>query len=103
MEGGNVKTFFDGVFMNKERLQDEGIKYPIKLEYYKTSIEEENVENKYGIEITKTEYLKDNVKIETKELRNVTNNMLEQERILKILIKNEVTPVGLEDVIAELV
>ncbi len=89
--------------MNKERLQDEGIKYPIKLEYYKTSIEEENVENKYGIEITKTEYLKDNVKIETKELRNVTNNMLEQERILKILIKNEVTPVGLEDVIAELV
>ena len=62
MEGGNVKTFFDGVFMNKERLQDEGIKYPIKLEYYKTSIEEENVENKYGIEITKTEYLKDNVR-----------------------------------------
>lgn len=103
MKGGDVKTFFDGIFMNKEHLEEEGIEYPIKLEYFKTSIEEENVETKYGIEIVKTEYLEGNVKVETKELINVTNDILEQERILKILIKNEVTPVGLEDVIAELV
>ena len=67
MKGGGVKTFFDGVFMNKEQLEEEGIEYPIKLEYYKTSIDEKNVETKYGIEIVKTEYLDGNVKIETKE------------------------------------
>lgn len=97
-----MKTFFDGVFMNKEKLKEEGFEYPIKLEYYKTSVEEENVETKYGIEIVKTEYLEGNVKIETKEIKDVTNNILERDRIIKLLKKNEVTPIGLEDVIAEL-
>ena len=43
-----MKTFFDGVFISKKHLEEAGIKYPIKLEYYKTS-GEENVK-KYGIE-----------------------------------------------------
>ena len=30
-----MKTFFGGMFMNKENLRKEGILYPIKLEYYK--------------------------------------------------------------------
>ena len=30
-----MKTFFGGMFMNKEELRKEGILYPIKLEYYK--------------------------------------------------------------------
>lgn len=101
-EGGGVKTFFDGVFMNREQLEKEGIEYPIKLEYFKTSVDEENVGTKYGIEIVKTEYLSDNVRVETKEIKNVTNNIYEEERILRILKENEVTPVGLQDVIREI-
>ena len=97
-----MKTFFDGVFMNKEKLKEEGFEYPIKLEYYKTSVEEENVETKYGIEVIKTEYLDGNMNIETKELKNVTNNLAEENRILTILKNNEVTPIGLEDVIKEI-
>lgn len=97
-----MKTFFDGVFINKEQLEEEGIEYPIKLEYFKTSVDEENVGTKYGIEIIKTEYLSDNVRVETNEIRNVTNNIWEENRILKILRENEVTPVGLQDVIGEL-
>ena len=97
-----MKTFFDGVFMNKENLKEEDIEYPIKLEYYKTSVEEENVETKYGIEVVKTEYLDGNMNIETKELKNVTNNLAEENRILTILKNNEVTPIGLEDAIKEI-
>ena len=96
-----MKTFFDGVFIAKEHLEEAGIEYPIKLEYYKTS-REENVEAKYGIEVVKTEYLDGNVKIETKEIKNLTNNIEEEEKILTLLRNNEVTPIGVEDVLKEI-
>ena len=96
-----MKTFFDGVFISKEHLKEAGIEYPIKLEYYKTS-GEGNVETKYGIEVVKTEYLDGNVKIETKEVKNVFANREEQEKVLTILRNNEVTPIGVEDVLHDL-
>lgn len=97
-----MKTFFDGVFIDRQKLEEEDITYPIKLEYYKTAIDEENVETKYGIEIVKTEYLDGNVKIETKELKNITNDLAEENKILTLLRDNEVTPIGLEDVLEDL-
>ena len=96
-----MKTFFDGVFISSKQLEKAGIKYPIKLEYYKT-FEEENVETKYGIEIVKTEYLAGNVRIETKEISNIAKTEAEQEKILTLLKNNEVTPVGVEDVLQDL-
>ena len=108
-----LKTFFDGIFISKEHLQEAGIKYPIKLEYYKIA-RDENVKNtsqineikntrgKYGIEVVKTEYLDGNVKIETKEVADVTNDLEEAEKILTLLRNNEVTPVGVEDVLEDL-
>lgn len=39
-----MKTFFDGIFISKEHLEEAGIKYPIKLEYYKIA-RDENVKN----------------------------------------------------------
>ncbi len=102
-----MKTFFDGIFISKEHLKEAGIKFPIKLEYYKTTREEisknarEN-ENKYGIEIVKTEYREGNVKVETKEINNVANNVKDQEKILTLLRNNEVTPIGVEDVLEDL-
>lgn len=96
-----MKTFFDGVFISSKHLEEAGIKYPIKLEYYKTS-GEENVEAKYGIEVVKTEYLDGNVKVETKEIKNITDNIEEQEKILAILRNNEVTPIGVDDVLQDL-
>lgn len=95
-----MKNFFDGVFIPKDELEEAGIKYPIKLEYYKTI--EENAETKYGIEIVKTEYLDGQVKVETKEIKNIINNEQEQERILTILKDNTVTPIGVQDVLEEI-
>ena len=57
---------------------------------------------KYGIEVVKTEYLDGNVKIETKEIKNLTNNIEEEEKILTLLRNNEVTPIGVEDVLKEI-
>ena len=108
-----MKTFFDGIFISKEHLKEAGIKYPIKLEYYKIARDEnvrntdqineiENTRRKYGIEVVKTEYLEGNVKIETKEVANVTNDLDEADRILTLLRNNEVTPVSVEDVLEDL-
>ena len=96
-----MKTFFDGVFISNEHLREAGIEYPIKLEYYKT-FGEENVETKYGIEVVKTEYLEESVKVESKEVKDVFRNEEEQERILTILKNNEVTPIGLQDVLQDI-
>ena len=96
-----MKTFFDGVFISQEHLKEAGIEYPIKLEYFKVS-GEGNVETKYGIEVVKTEYLEGNVNVEAKEIKNVTNSQEEQEKILALLRKNEVTPIAVEDVLQDL-
>ena len=37
-----MKTFFGSIFIEKEKLQEAGVKYPIKLEYYKIINEEYN-------------------------------------------------------------
>ncbi len=102
-----MKTFFDGIFISKEHLNEAGIKFPIKLEYYKTTREESSEiarenENKYGIEIVKTEYREGNVRVETKEINNIANNIKDQEKILTLLRDNEVTPIGVEDVLEDL-
>ena len=96
-----MKTFFDGVYVSNKILKEAEIHYPIKLEYYKTSLEE-NVGPKYGIEIVKTEFIGGNINIESEEVQNIIDDEIEQNRILTILKNNEVTPVGLNDVLEEL-
>ena len=97
-----MKTFFDGIFIDKNRLLEEGIKYPVKIEYYKTITGKENVENKYGIEIVKTEYKEGKVNVEKEEVLEVTNNSNEADKILTLLRDNEVTPIAIQDVLYEL-
>lgn len=48
-----MKTFFGGMFMNKENLRKEGILYPIKLEYYKIK-DLKSKNDIFGIEVVKT-------------------------------------------------
>ena len=97
-----LKTFFDGIFIDKDRLLEEGIKYPVKIEYFKTITGKENVENKYGIEIVKTEFKNENINVESKEVPNITNNANEADKILKILRDNEVTPIAMQDVLDDI-
>lgn len=99
-----MKTFFGGTFIEKEKLEEAGIDHPIKLEYYK-QINEDDINSgkeKYGIQIIKTEYIPDNLKIETKSIKYVTNDELEENKILNIFKENQVTPINSEEVILDL-
>ena len=99
-----MKTFFGGTFIEKEKLEEAGIDHPIKLEYYK-QINENDIntgKEKYGIQIVKTEYIPDNLKIETKSIKYVTNDELEENKILNIFKENQVTPINSEEVILDL-
>lgn len=90
--------------MNRDKLKEAGIKYPIKVEYYKIVNEEEKIkENKliYGIQVIKTEY-RDKIGVEQEMIEHITNDENEITRILGLMKENEVTPIGLEDVILEI-
>ena len=97
-----MKTFFGGMFMNKEELRKEGILHPIKLEYYKIK-DLKSKNDIFGIEIVKTEYIDEEVKVEKASIDKLTNDEKIENSILDLLKRNEVTPVILEDVIEDLV
>ena len=99
-----MKNFFGSIFINRDKLVEAGINYPIKVEYYKIMNEEEKIkENKliYGIQVIKTEY-KDKIGVEQNKIEHITNDEKEITKILSLLKQNEVTPICLEDVILEI-
>ena len=99
-----MKNFFGSIFINRERLEEAGINYPIKVEYYKIINEEEKMkQNKliYGIQVIKTEY-RDKIGIEQEKIDHITNDENEITTMLSLMKENEVTPIGLEDVILEI-
>ncbi|MBQ2836369.1 MAG: hypothetical protein IJE68_06010 [Clostridia bacterium] len=99
-----MKNFFGSIFINRDELREAGIDYPIKVEYYKITNEEEKIkENKliYGIQIIKTEY-RDKIGVEQEKIEHITNDESEITRMLSLIKENEVTPIGLEDVILEI-
>ena len=96
-----MKTFFGGMFMNKEELRKVGILNPIKLEYYKIK-DLKSKNDIFGIEVVKTEYINEEVKVEKASIDKLTNDEKIENSILDILKRNEVTPVILEDVIEDL-
>ena len=99
-----MKNFFGSIFINLDELREAGIDYPIKVEYYKIINEEEKMkQNKliYGIQVIKTEY-RDKIGVEQNKIENITNDEREITKILSIIKENEVTPIGLEDVILEI-
>ena len=54
-----MKNFFGSIFINRDKLTEAGINYPIKVEYYKIINEDKQIKSNkliYGIQIIKTEY-----------------------------------------------
>lgn len=99
-----MKTFFGGTFIEKEKLEAAGRNYPMKLEYYK-QINEDGIygKEKYGIHIVKTEYIPNNLKVETKDIKYITNDELELNNILNIFKENQVGVVNTEEILSEIV
>lgn len=97
-----MKRFFGGIFIEKEKLQKEGINHPIKLEYYKQINEKINEKNKYGITIVKTEYTPENLKVETKDIKSITDDENKINKLLNTFKKNEVSTIHLEEIMVDL-
>lgn len=99
-----MKNFFGSIFINRDELEEAGINYPIKVEYYKITNEQEKIkQNKqiYGIQIIKTEY-KDKIGVEQHKVEHITNDEKEIATMLNLMKEFKVTPIGLEDVILEI-
>ena len=93
-----MKTFFGDIYIEAQKLKEEGIEYPIKVEYYK--LKDEN-NKKYGIEIIKKEYKTENINIENQTINSLTKSEKKIEKILKIFERNEVTPICAEEIIED--
>lgn len=96
-----MKSFYGGTFLRKEELEKEGIDYPIKLEYYKI-IEMNHNKEEYGVEIVKTEYRKEETKIESEEAKKITKDEKLIEDFLELLRRNDVMPVTLVDIMEDM-
>ena len=99
-----MKNFFGSIFINRDELREAGIDYPIKVEYYKITNEEEKIkQNKliYGIQVIKTEY-RDKIGVEQEKIEHITNDENEITKMLDIIKENEVTPIGINYLILEI-
>ena len=99
-----IRKFYGGKFIDKEKLSNEGIDYPIKIEYFKIYDNEENKDiTQYGLEVVKTEYKTEKVDIENKEVLKVTKEEKIINNILDKLKNNEVTPVITKYIVEDLI
>lgn len=106
-----MKHFYAGTFINRDDLKSIGIEYPIKLEYYKTRPNIDIIKNedkiKYGIEVVKTSYIHEEIKVENTEIKEFTEDEVIVNEILDTLKRNEVTPICakyiVEDLLKEMV
>lgn len=100
-----MKTFFGCTFIEKEKLEEAEINHPIKYDYYKEIYEDYTVSEdkaKFGIEIVKTEYISNKPDIETKNIKYITNDELEADRILTVFKENQVSLANSEEILSEL-
>lgn len=100
----NLRTFFGKTTINNEDAEDFNFD-KIYLEYYKNRNEEEieDDEKPYGVTIIKKTQSGKILEIEEKEVTNIINKENEADNILKLLVAYKVTPIGLDDVLQDLV
>mgnify|MGYP000613959755 FL=1 len=96
-----MRKFYADVILNKEELK-ESDSNRIELEYYKIAKNVKKDQRTYGIEIVKTEYFNNKKLKESENIYNVTNNEDVINNLLSILKENQVTPIGLNDVVDEI-
>ena len=97
----DFKTCYGMTYFDENDLKETQINHRVELEYYRTNkCTEDDFE--YGIEICKKEYIDDNITVETNKIENITNSSDKVIEIINTLKKYKVTPVGLNDVLEDL-
>lgn len=100
----NLRTFFGKTTINNEDAEQANFDR-MYLEYYKNVNEREikKDENPYGVTIIKKTQIGKILEIEEKEVKNILNRENDVDNILKLLVEYKVTPIGLDDVLQDLV
>lgn len=100
----NLRTFFGKTTINNEDAEQANFDR-MYLEYYKNVNEREikKDEKPYGVTIIKKTQIGKILEIEEKEVKNILNRENDVDNILKLLVEYKVTPIGLGDVLQDLV
>lgn len=100
----NLRTFFGKTTINNEDAEQANFDR-MYLEYYKNVNEREikKDEKPYGVTIIKKTQIGKILEIEEKEVKNILNRGNDVDNILKLLVEYKVTPIGLDDVLQDLV
>lgn len=100
----NLRTFFGKTTKNNEDAEQANFDR-MYLEYYKNVNEREikKDEKPYGVTIIKKTQIGKILEIEEKEVKNILNRENDVDNILKLLVEYKVTPIGLDDVLQDLV
>ena len=100
----NLRTFFGKTTINNEDAEQANFDR-MYLEYYKNVNEREikKDEKPYGVTIIKKTQIGKILEIEEKEVKNILNRETDVDNILKLLVEYKVTPIGLDDVLQDLV
>lgn len=97
-----LRSLYGQETLQLEDLIETKIDYLVELAYYKINTTYHST-TRYGVEIVKTEHLKNKTKVESKRVNLFTDNEIKTNHILELLQKNKVTPIGLKDTITELI
>ena len=95
------RTYYGETYLEKEDLKETNIKHKIQLEYYEIK-ENNNNKDTYGIEILKKEYKDNQITTEVSTKNFISNNSQKVIEIINTLKQNKVTPIGLNDVLEDL-
>ena len=100
----NLRTFFGKTTINNEDAEQANFDR-MYLEYYKNVNEREikKDEKPYGVTIIKKTQIGKILEIEEKEVKNILNRENDVDNILKLLVEYKLTPIGLDDVLQDLV
>ena len=100
----NLRTFFGKTTINNEDAEQANFDR-MYLEYYKNVNEREikKDEKPYGVTIIKKTQIGKILEIEEKEVKNILNRENDVDNILKLLVEYKVTPIGLDDVLQDVV
>ena len=100
----NLRTFFGKTTINNEDAEQANFDR-MYLENYKNVNEREikKDEKPYGVTIIKKTQIGKILEIEEKEVKNILNRENDVDNILKLLVEYKVTPIGLDDVLQDLV
>ena len=96
----NSKTCHGMTYFDENDLKETKINHKVELEYYKTK--RNTKEFKYGIEIRKKEYINNDFTEEINNVESISDSSDKVIEIINTLKKYKVTPIGLNDVLEDL-